>query len=534
MNLSATNRVNSFANGAIDSVPAMIGYWDNNLITRYGNRAYAEWFGIDPATMPGMHIRQIIGEESYEQNLPFMEAALRGQRQRFERDIPTLDGRMRHSQAEYVPDVHDGVVRGFYAVVFDVSELKQTQLELMAARDAAQAASVAKSQFLTTMSHELRTPLNSVLGNAQLLMMDDIKQDDRMECARTVLASGQTLLVMINDILDLAKIEAGKMELESTKISPIQLMEHVRELFSQNARVKGLWIDSAWRGPQAQYLGDPHRLTQMLSNLVSNAIKFTQQGNISIEVFEVSSTGNTATLEFSVTDTGIGIANDKLDKLFQNFSQVDSSTTHQHGGTGLGLSIVRTLAQLMGGEVGVESEPGKGSRFWFRIPAERQAVHTTMPELPRTSENLAHALCPPQSARLLLVEDNLAHQRLATVLLERLGLNVSMAEDGQQALDAIVQGDMAQMVLMDLKMPHLNGYATTELIRQWEKTNGQARRTIIALTANAPESDRLRWLDAGMDDVITKPLSFDKLQTILARWSPKLVGPQSEEKVFGA
>ena len=518
----------------IDSVPAMIGYWDNNLINHYGNQAYGEWFAIDSATMPGMHIRDVIGEERYEANLPYIEAALRGQRQRFEREIPTPEGRMRYAQAEYVPDVQKGVVRGFYAVVFDVSELKQTQLELMAARDAAQAASVAKSQFLATMSHELRTPLNGIMGNAQLLMMDDVREGDRVDYAHTVLTSGQTLLVLINDILDLAKIEAGKLELESIKVSPLQIMAHAQELFSQAAHAKGLQISTDWRGPRASYLGDSHRLTQMLSNLVSNAVKFTAQGRIRIEGAEVDARGSTATLEFSVIDTGIGIARDKFDKLFQSFSQVDSSTTRQYGGTGLGLSIVRTLAQLMGGEAGAQSELGHGSRFWFRIQAERVAAQPATPEALRTAQLQARVVRSAQSARVLLVEDNPDHQRLTGALLERLGLNVAMAENGQQALDLIAQGDKAQVILMDLNMPVLDGYAATQQLRKWERNHGEARRTIVALTANAFEHDRRSCLAAGMDEVLTKPVSFDQLHATLARWLPELVDSLHAEKLLDA
>ena len=516
----------------INSVPALIGYWDKQLSCRYGNRVYSEWFGIDPAKMIGMHARDVVGEKRYQETLPRVEAALRGERQRFEGFLTTRQGQFLQTMVEYVPDLQDGVVRGFYAVAFDVSELKAGQLAMHAAKEVAESANVAKSQFLANMSHEVRTPMNGILGMAQLLMLDDIDEKERVDYARTILTSGQTLLRLLNDVLDLAKIESGKVDLESIEISPVQIMAHVQELFSQAAQAKGVQIVSGWRGPVASYLGDPHRLTQMLSNLVGNALKFTHQGSIRIEASEVASSGSTATLELSVTDTGIGIPEDKMERLFQNFSQVDASTTRQYGGTGLGLSIVRTLAQAMGGEVGVESEAGKGSRFWFRIQAERLAVYTPSPEEPLTAQSLAHVVRTPQSARVLVVEDNPDHQRLVEVLLGRLGLNVSTAEDGQQALDLIMQGDKAQLVLMDLNMPVLDGYTATQKIRQWEQDTGRARRTIVALTANAFEHDRLSCLAVGMDEVLTKPVLFDKLQATLAHWLPELVDPERAEKAL--
>ncbi len=426
----------------------------------------------------------------------------------------------------------DGSIINYVAAKRDITQTRRMEKELLRAKDSAEAANVAKSQFLTTMSHEVRTPMNSILGMAQLLMLEGGSDSDRISYARTILNSGQTLLRLLNDVLDLAKIESGKVELESIEISPVQIMARAQELFSQSAQAKGLQIVTGWRGPVASYLGDPHRLTQMLSNLVGNALKFTHQGSIRIDACEVSSHAKIATLEFSVTDTGIGIANEKIDTLFQNFTQVDASTTRQYGGTGLGLSIVRTLAQLMGGEVGLTSDAGKGSRFWFRVPAERLAVYTPSPEKPLTTQSLAHVVRTPHSARVLLVEDNLDHQRLSEVVLGRLGLNVATAENGQQALDAIAQGETAQIVLMDLHMPLLDGYTAARQIRQWEQDHGQARRTIVALTANAFEDDRLRCLDAGMDDVITKPVSFDKLQATLARWLPEFVEPQGNVKLL--
>ena len=420
-----------------------------------------------------------------------------------------------------------GKIGRYVAAKRDITQAKRIEAELLQAKMQAEAANSAKSQFLAAMSHEVRTPMNGILGMAQVLLAPGIKEAERLDYARTILASGQTLLRLLNDLLDLARIESGKLELEANEMLPEQIMGQTRSLFAQSARAKGLGIESDWSGPLARYLGDAHRLEQMLANLVGNAIKFTHQGTIRIEAREISCDADSATLEFAVSDSGIGIAQDKLALLFEAFSQVDGSTTRRYGGTGLGLSIVRTLARLMGGEVGVQSEPGVGSRFWFRIRAQRLAASPEQAEVSGAQGALPDTPGLIGSARVLLVEDNPDHRRLSRLLLERLGAHVTLANDGQQGLDAIVQGESAPIVLMDLHLPVLDGYAATQAIRQWERTSGQGRRAIIALTADAYEDDRLRCLQAGMDEVLTKPVSFESLRQVLVRWLPAAPAPAS-------
>jgi PAS domain S-box-containing protein len=616
----------------LDHMPSLIGSWDKNLRNRFGNRAYANWFGVDPAKMEGMHIREVIGDERYQLNLPYLEAALRGERQSFEREIPSPDGtHIRHSLAEYIPDSVAGEVIGFFvlvsditsikdadhamreaqrlggvgsfclnivtdrwtssevldeifgidadysrttdgwaqrvhpderdemfvcwqssathntrfdreyrivrasdgalrwvhgignfvcnesgvpvqfigsvqditerklnderlvsemqalrltqealelsqkklrglfalsplgitlcdksgrfvevnqafcditgyteaelkktdfqsitprvyadedaryldtlleagafgpfekeylrndggsvpvqlngvriaasdgelyswALIEDISERKRKESELIKAKTEAQAANMAKSAFLSAMSHELRTPMNGVMGMAQLLQMPGLAEQKRINFAGAILDAGKTLVALIDDILDISRMETGEFSLQPDRMDPAQLLRDVQALFSESARAKSLSIACDWRGSTAHYLGDSRRLRQMLSNLVSNAIKFTTHGGILIEAEELECDAQTAMLEFSVRDTGVGVAQDKQHLLFQTFSQVDSSTTRNHGGSGLGLSIVRKLAELMNGEVGVESNVGLGSRFWFWVRLER-------------------------------------------------------------------------------------------------------------------------------------------------------------------
>ena len=266
-----------------------------------------------------------------------------------------------------------GQITHYVAVKDDITERKHQEVALRHAKENAEAASLAKSQFLATMSHEIRTPMNGILGMAQLLLDAKLDEAVRNDYVRTILNSGQTLQTLLNDILDLSKVEAGKLTLTRSVFDPLQMLDEIAILFGGPAGQKGLVISAKWNGPPRRYWADPIRLRQMLSNLVSNAIKFTDRGSIAIEASEVACEGKLARLHFSVTDTGTGISKDMLPRLFQPFSQVDSSTTRQHGGTGLGLSIVRSLAALMNGEAGVRSEEGLGSQFWFDIQVESVA-----------------------------------------------------------------------------------------------------------------------------------------------------------------
>jgi PAS domain S-box-containing protein len=268
-----------------------------------------------------------------------------------------------------------GRVVGLVVIGRDISERKQLEADLLSARDAAVAANLAKSRFLTTMSHEIRTPMTAVMGLANLLTQADITDAERIEYASAIVDSGDRLMTIINSLLDLSKIEADKLELEQIALDPASILAQSHALFAPSALAKGLAMTFQWHSQGlasfASYSGDPHRVTQMLFNLVNNAQKFTREGLVRIEGYEVEHDDSAALLEFSVSDTGCGIANDKLDLLYQDFSQANRAVSRNYGGSGLGLSIVRKLAELMGGTVGVESTLGQGSRFWFRIRVTR-------------------------------------------------------------------------------------------------------------------------------------------------------------------
>ena len=395
-------------------------------------------------------------------------------------------------------------------------------LELAVALDEAQSANRAKSHFLATMSHEIRTPMNGILGMAQLLLEPGLKESERLDYAKVIIGSGRTLLSLLNDILDLSKVEAGKVTLESTEFDGAVLLQEVEALFAAGAQAKGISLRARWKGAGGcRYKGDAHRLKQMLANLVGNAIKFTGRGKVRIEAREIERNGGFAVLEFAVADSGIGIADDKLPLLFNTFSQADSSTTRQFGGTGLGLSIVRSLARLMGGDVGVASEEGKGSRFWFSVRVELVAGATDCRECedPCRVEKSAPAL--RFSGRVLAVDDNRVNRMLLRAMLVKMGLEVSEAEDGQQAVDAVTRGAEVDLVFMDIQMPVLDGLAATRRIRAWEQENGRQPLPIVALTADAFAERRRQALDSGMDDLLTKPYERDAIRSLIARWLPE-------------
>ena len=417
-----------------------------------------------------------------------------------------------------------GQAQHFIGVSTDITARKQAQTEALRSTQLliddtreAQAANLAKSRFLATMSHEIRTPMNGILGMAQLLLMPDIKEAGRTDYANTILTSGQSLLALLNDILDLSRIESGKLQLDSTEFTPLALIQDTQALFAGSAKTKNLTFESHWPGLQGQrYRADAHRISQMLANLVGNAIKFTLEGHIRVEGTEIERSGDHAVLEFSVSDTGLGIAADKLKLLFLPFSQTDNSTTRQFGGSGLGLSIVSSLAKMLGGYVGVDSTPGQGSRFWFRIRTELCSGQDIASQIPLAT--IASPKTMRLSGRVLVAEDNRVNALVIKALLGKLGLDVTMVDDGQQALDAITQGSTPDMVLMDLQMPEMDGLTATRQIRQWEMRRAQPRVPIIALTADAFEEDRQNCLAAGMDDFLSKPIALDALVKALRPW----------------
>ena len=424
-----------------------------------------------------------------------------------------------------------------------LADLRRRNAETLAALRQAESSNKAKTQFLANMSHEIRTPLNAVLGSVEVLRQTQLTAT-QLGYLDLAMQSGDSLLRLVDDILDVSKIEAGRIELEHAPFHLPSLVQDARMLFTEQARGKGLTLTSNVPDQlNVTLIGDAHRLLQILSNLLSNAVKFTSVGRVAINVTCEEDLGTAMRIHFEVIDTGIGIDPDKQDTIFEAFTQADNSTTRRYGGTGLGLSIARTLCLAMGGKIGVRSEPGKGSTFQFTLVLDKQAdlpqaaattKAPTAPAAPRApgpaSQPAATEFVSPDvtafrdvlrqsgrdDIRVLLVDDNIPNLAVARAILEALGCNVTQAQNGLEAVAAYRNADF-DLVLMDCHMPEMDGIEATKAIRQIETFRGR-RTPIIALTADAMDENRRRSIEAGMDDRVIKPLTISVLTSRIRTW----------------
>jgi PAS domain S-box-containing protein len=390
----------------------------------------------------------------------------------------------------------------------NITDRKASERALVQAKEEAESATRAKSAFLATMSHEIRTPLNGVLGMAQAMAMGEVT-DQQREHLEVIRQSGESLLAILNDVLDLSKIEAGKLELEQAEFDISEVARGAHGTFAATAQAKGLDFElEVERGARGVYRGDSVRVRQILYNLVSNALKFTETGGVKVVVGR-----RDKQLSISVADTGIGIAPEKLASLFQKFEQADASTTRRYGGTGLGLAICRDLAELMGGTIDGASTPGEGATFTVELPLKRIAASAA-----RAAKPVFEARAPVEglSVRVLAAEDNGMNQLVLRTLLELVGVEPVIVGNGREAVDAWAR-EPWDLILMDVQMPEMDGPTATGVIRARERAEGRARTPIVALTANAMAHQVTEYLQSGMDDFVAKPIEASQLYAVIQK-----------------
>lgn len=470
--------------------------------------------GYDPEELQGKPYFDLTKRADLRREMQAFDAVQRGESDDFtvEKRLLRKDGFPVHViSAVRVLRRADGSIDHFIANVLDISDRKRMEEDLAQAKERAEAATRAKGQFLATMSHEIRTPLNAIIGMARLLRERPLDDEER-GYAEIIDTSSETLLSIVDDVLDFSKIEAGHLELENIPFELRTTVETCTQMLTMKAKEKGLTMTTSF-APQLprEVVGDPARLRQILGNLLNNAVKFTEQGSIVVNVSQDDEDVGHVLVRFEVVDTGIGIPENRRDRLFKSFSQVDASTSRHFGGTGLGLAISRQLAELMGGQADFDSEPGQGSTFWFTALFEKMPENALdVPDSRSSRRGTAGDELQAKDVRILLAEDNRVNQRVAKAILKKLGLSADLAENGCEALAKLAEGKY-HLVLMDVQMPEMDGLQTTEHIRSGQQSNIGRDIPIIAMTAHAFREDRERCLAAGMQDYVTKPIRPEQL-----------------------
>ncbi len=472
-------------------------------------------FDVQMPEMDGFELIEIINNDSDISFFPVIfVSAIYKEEQYVLKGIET--GAVDFISKPIIPAILQGKVRVFLDLYKQKCLLEESNKELVIAKEKAEKKDHLKSLFLATMSHEIRTPMNGIIGVSELLKQTPLN-DDQIDLVNIMSVSGNNLLMIINDILDISKIEAGQIKLEPGRFdlhavaNEIILLLGVRAAENNNKLV--LNIDSYV--PQFVF-GDAVRLKQILINLITNAVKFTKNGAVKVDISYLLTKDNRDKIEFKVIDNGIGIPADEIHKLFKVFSQIDQTTRREFGGTGLGLAISKSLVEMMDGEIGVTSKLGLGSTFWFNVFLEKtdntNTPKTNATSIPRKTV-IAHQ--SNNCLNILLVEDNLINQKVATGIIKQLGHEITIAANGKIGVELYTQNDF-DVVLMDIQMPIMDGFTATKEIRSWERENSKPSGVIIALTANALKEDKERCFEIGMNDFLSKPFKIKDIEKVLS------------------
>ena len=500
----------------MDAVPALIAYVNRDQRYGFANRAYEEWFGCTRGELPGRSLRDFLGEERYAKVRAYVERALAGEPVNFEQTATHRDGTLRSVRVAYVPDIGaDGAVRGYISLVSDITDIRATEttlreqaVALERARADAEAASRSKDEFLATLSHELRTPLNAVVGWVRLLREGSLNAGEQERALEVIERNARVQVQLIEDLLDISRIVAGKAQLDLRPVHPVTLIDAVVDSMRPAATAKGVRIETTLDLRAGPIAGDSERLQQVLWNLVANAIKFTARGG-RVEL-RLSRGASTVTVE--VRDTGEGISREMLPHIFERFRQGDSTTTRKHGGLGIGLALVKHLVEAHGGTVTAQS-PGRGagSVFTVTLPLIMFSEPLSTPRSSRTP--MRPMMIVPTAAlrgcRVLVVDDDHDALDLFASVLQRAGAAVRKAVSVAEALE-VMSTFTLDVVLSDIEMPGEDGFALVDRLR----AKG-LRVPLVAVTAHGSEEDRARALTAGFDAHVAKPADAEEIVTVV-------------------